>query len=68
MMQSDDDGLSRPIQPFDSSLDEKIERPSRETGIGASDVLCGRGKTSFNHGEFTYCMSDRHNFQSEKCL
>jgi hypothetical protein len=68
MMQSDDDGLSRPIQPFDSSLDEKIERPSRETGIGASDVLCGRGKTSFNHGEFTYFMSGRHNFQSEKCL
>jgi hypothetical protein len=56
MMQSDDDGLSTPIQPVDSSLDEKIERPSRETGVDASDVLCGRGKTSFNHGEFT-CRS-----------
>jgi hypothetical protein len=57
MMQSDDDGISRPIQPFDSSLDKKIVRRSRETGIGASDVLCGRGKTSFNHGEFT-CRID----------
>ena len=52
MMQGDEDGLSRPIQPFDSSLDEKIERPTREAGVGISDVLCGRGKTSFNHGEF----------------
>jgi hypothetical protein len=52
-MQADDDGLSRPIQPVDSSLDEKIVRPSRETGVATSDVLCGRGKTSFNHGEFT---------------
>jgi hypothetical protein len=58
MMQADEDGqLSRPIQPVDSSLDEKIERPSRETGVGVSDVLCGRGKTSFNHGEFT-CRVD----------
>jgi hypothetical protein len=55
-MQADEDELSRPIQPVDSSLDEKIDRPdrpSRETGVGTSDVLCGRGKTSFNHGEFT---------------
>jgi hypothetical protein len=51
-MQSDEDGLSRPIQPVDSSLDEKIVRSTRETGVGTSDVLCGRGKTSFNHGEF----------------
>jgi hypothetical protein len=58
MMQADEDGLSRPIQPVDSSLDEKIVRPSRETGVGISDVLCGRGKTSFNHGEFTCRVLD----------
>lgn len=68
-MQSDDDDLSRPIQPVDSSLDVKIERPSRETWVAAADVLCGRGKTSFNHGEFTFtCVSGRHNFKSEKCV
>jgi hypothetical protein len=67
MMQSDDDGLSRPIQPFDSSLDEKIERSSRETGIGASDVLCGRGKTSFNHGEFT-CRIDTNSKAKNVCM
>jgi hypothetical protein len=50
-MLSDDDGLSIPIGPVDSSLDEKIDHLPRETGIHASDVLCGRGKTSFNHGE-----------------
>jgi hypothetical protein len=65
-MQSNDDDLSRPIQPFHSSLDDKIEGLSRETGICASDVLGGREKFVYNHSEFT--LSDRHNCQSEKCL
>jgi hypothetical protein len=33
--------------PFDSSLGSDVRR---------SDVLCGRGKTSFNHGKW---LSDR---------
>jgi len=42
------------------SQDQKIDASSSQlsTSIGANDVLCGRSKTSFNHGMYcTVCLS-----------
>jgi hypothetical protein len=51
MVQSDDDDISRPIGALDLSMDEKIDL-TKDSSINAEDVLCGRGKISFNHGKF----------------
>jgi len=53
MVNSDDDGdasISHGIAQ-DESLHEKLH-PTKSVTIAPADVLCGRGKTSFNHGEF----------------
>jgi len=62
-LNSDDDeeSFSQSIGPLDLSLeDQKIQLPSiiaeekrqptMDATITAADVLCGRGKMSFNHG------------------
>ncbi|KAL7563072.1 hypothetical protein ACA910_022565 [Epithemia clementina (nom. ined.)] len=43
---SDAYGLSTPIS---AQEEERIGLPDALTGIGPNDVLCGRGKESFNH-------------------
>ena len=49
-----DDNNERPRDPFRRKADE--DEPSRlkpnnvDFAINPSDVLCGRGKLSFNHG------------------
>ena len=50
VMQSGNDDISRAVEPIVSSLDERIE-PSKDVSIGPADVLCGRGRTSYNHGK-----------------
>jgi hypothetical protein len=32
-------------------MDEQRIEPSKDVSINAADVLCGRGKPSFNHGK-----------------
>ena len=44
----DEYGLSTPIS---APEEERIQLPDSRTGIGPHDVLCGRGKESFNHGK-----------------
>lgn len=46
---SDEGSLSHGIQG-EGSLSERIE-PTIDASINAADVLCGRGKVSFNHGK-----------------
>jgi hypothetical protein len=41
-------GIARDETPH---IHEKLQ-PTKDATIGPADVLCGRGKTSFNHGEF----------------
>ena len=54
---NDDNSPSRDDQnqaiPEDESLDRKISAVSQQIIIGPNDVLCGRSKTSFNHGTLT---------------
>jgi hypothetical protein len=47
---SDDDELSysRPIHPHNAPSEERIQI-TKDSSVGPTDVLCGRGKTSFNH-------------------
>ena len=47
----DDANKNTPISHEDS-LDRKIASVARPTDIGPNDVLCGRSKSSFNHGVF----------------
>jgi hypothetical protein len=44
----DEGGFSRG-RAGDVSLHETLQ-PSKGVAIGPNDVLCGRGRTSFNHG------------------
>ena len=44
-------GTSIPISGSASDAEERIEIAGG-SGIHANDVLCGRGKVSFNHGEY----------------
>jgi hypothetical protein len=46
--EEDDGSYSRGITQ-DESLYEKLQ-PTKGVAIGSTDVLCGRGKISFNHG------------------
>ena len=53
-----DESLARPIGPLDMALmDEQRIEPTKDASINAADVLCGRGKMSFNHG--TQCSFAR---------
>jgi hypothetical protein len=36
---------------LEMSLDEERIQPTKDPAITPADVLCGRDKTSFNHGE-----------------
>jgi hypothetical protein len=47
--EEDDGSYSRGITK-DESLYEKLQ-PTKGVAIGPTDVLCGRGKISFNHGK-----------------
>lgn len=47
MIHSDAYGMSTPVV---AQAEERIRQQS-STGIEPNDVLCGRGKESFNHGE-----------------
>ena len=46
----DNDNEPRRSRAIDSDEDQKLA-PREHLDINANDVLCGRGKTSFNHGE-----------------
>ena len=54
----------------DESIHEKLE-PTKAVSIGPADVLCGRGKTSFNHGTFRLterkCEGQIYVFKIEPC-
>jgi predicted Ser/Thr protein kinase len=45
------ESFARPLDPLDMALmDEQRIEPTKVISINAADVLCGRGKMSFNHG------------------
>jgi hypothetical protein len=50
----DEGGFSRGIAD-DESLQEKLQ-PTKGVAVGPADILCGRGKTSFNHGTPSCCV------------
>ena len=46
---SEDEGYSRSIhRPPTHHIEERIQI-TKDSSVGPTDVLCGRGKTSFNH-------------------
>jgi hypothetical protein len=47
---SEDQQHRDPFQSLDVMDEQRIE-PSKDLSINAADVLCGRGKISFNHGK-----------------
>lgn len=46
----DEESFSHGIHE-DEPLNERLEPSSKETSINPADVLCGRSKIAFNHGE-----------------
>ena len=52
MMQSaDGSGFSIPVQATASGAEERIQIAGG-SGVHVNDVLCGRGKLSFNHSKY----------------
>jgi uncharacterized protein YjdB len=51
-MQDEDETSTTEPLPYDS-LDGKIDSTTMDPSINSADILCGRGKTSFNHGKLT---------------
>ena len=56
-----DSGSHRSFAHGSESLDRKISSAKRSNDIRPNDVLCGRSKSSFNHGKLAStngCRSD----------